>query len=78
MRRRNVLIRRACRVSCFNVAAKHAYLFRARRAEGPWERFIINELLYDHSLRPSTTSQSAADTRKIFEKSLSSGGGGCI
>jgi len=37
-------------VSCFNAAAKHTYLFRARRAEGPWERFVFNELMYDHSL----------------------------
>ena len=38
-------------VSSFNQRAKHTYLFRAKQAEGPWERFVFaDRLVYDHSL----------------------------
>jgi len=37
-------------VSCANVRVKHTYLFRARKPEGPWERFVYTDLMHDHSL----------------------------
>ena len=38
-------------VSSFNNAARHTYLFRAKRVEGPWERHVYTDrLVYDHSL----------------------------
>ena len=38
-------------VTSFNNRAKHTYLFRAKRPEGPWERHVFTErLVYDHSL----------------------------
>ena len=37
-------------VSSFNNQAKHTYIFRSKSPKGPWEKHIIPELVYDHSL----------------------------
>lgn len=54
-------------VSSFNQRAKHTYLFRAKKPEGPWERFAFTDrLVYDHSLWIEPPSPEAPEAKGRF------------